>query len=138
MDEAEIIDPGCCLMVDVYQLRQRGWTEGLIRRFLGEPDDWEPVNHYANFTGKRVYSLQRVEATEADESFDCAFRASVKRRKIKNKAAFIKERNKTTGLVNDWLQSQTPEQIETARTLEKVASLIEEARKRGYRTPHKC
>lgn len=50
--------------LDVETLRSRGWTDALIERFLGAPDRFEPVDHSRNFTGKRVYFLERVELAE--------------------------------------------------------------------------
>jgi hypothetical protein len=69
------------LYLDVEVLRARGWTESMVKRFLGAPDRWGPVNHYANFTGKRLYFLDRVEQVEAAADFEAAFHPSLTRRK---------------------------------------------------------
>jgi len=41
------------VLVDAVDLFACGWTEDLIRKFLGEEDGRAPVDHYANFQGKR-------------------------------------------------------------------------------------
>ena len=68
------------IYLDVLKLKERGWTESLIKKFLKEPDDWESVNHYANFTGKRLYSLGRVLKTESSDEYKKAFLKSARRR----------------------------------------------------------
>jgi len=76
------------------QLSERGWTDALVKRFLGEPDGWEPVNHWANWTGKRTYFLKRVQIAEASPEFEAAYRRSVLRRKLTEQkiAAFAEQR----------------------------------------------
>ena len=71
--------------IDVADLRQRGWTESLINRFLGQHDDIGHVEHYANFSGKRLYLLTRVRGIEKQAEFDDAFMRSTKRRKLDEK-----------------------------------------------------
>lgn len=126
--------------LSVDELKLRGWTESQIKRFLGEADDWEPVNHWANFTGKRMYFLDRVESVEQSEVFEKALLQSMKRRKFtKSKIAAAREAQQSTaGLVEKWKDSMTPEALEQALALESAADIFKEARKRGYRTPHKC
>ena len=72
---------GAALTLDVYDLYARGWTEALIRDFLGTPDGWEAVDHFRNTTGKRTYFLERVERAEASDAFGSAYQASLRRRK---------------------------------------------------------
>src|SRR5207248_5395511 len=65
------------LYLDVDALFQRGWTESLIRKYLGQPDRWETVNHWANFRGKRTYYLGRVETAEANSQFQRDYERSL-------------------------------------------------------------
>jgi hypothetical protein len=71
------------LYLDVVQLSERGWTETMVKRFLGAPDRWKPVDHYANWTGKRTFFLERIQTTEASPEFEYAFSRSIRRRRIK-------------------------------------------------------
>lgn len=68
--------------LDINALKYRGWTDTLINRFLGDADQWLPVNHYANFQGKRAWFIARVVEAEQSDNFLKVFRTSLKRRKI--------------------------------------------------------
>lgn len=46
-------------------LKHRGWTDGAIRRFLGDPDQTAPNPHYRSGPPMRLYNLARVKAAEA-------------------------------------------------------------------------
>ncbi len=63
-------------------LAARGWTDALITKYLGDHDRRDGVMHWANFTGKDMYWLARVELAEAMPSFNADFVASTKRRKL--------------------------------------------------------
>jgi len=56
-------------MLGTTQLRERGWTPGLISRFLGEPD--KLVSNWRHRSGPkiRLWSLERVEKIEKLEAF---------------------------------------------------------------------
>src|SRR5688572_1927020 len=56
-------------------LQSRGWTRSLIKRFLGEDDYRESVNHWANFSGKSMFYRERVLAAERCEEFRSALLA---------------------------------------------------------------
>jgi len=64
--------------VDISELGRRGWTRDLVKKLLGDPDRWDPVLHWKNYRGKRMYSLTRVER------FECAveFEVSLARRNL--------------------------------------------------------
>jgi hypothetical protein len=96
------------LYLDSNQLAMRGWTASLIERFLGEADLWLPVNHWANWTGKRTYFLERVELAEASVEFRTEFERSARRRKLSKKqvAAIEKCRSETAGAVKQWRDSE--------------------------------
>jgi hypothetical protein len=67
-----------------------------------------PVNHWANWKGKRTFFLERVELAEASEEFRAEFKKSVRRRKLSRKqlAAIEKCRSETTGAVKQWRDSE--------------------------------
>ena len=75
-----MIPPECFL--DIYQLSERGWTDSLVSKYLGDEDERWPVNHFANFSGKRVWFLGRVEMIENTAHFKCDLEMSLKRRKL--------------------------------------------------------
>lgn len=127
------------LYLDVFALQGRGWTETLVKRFLGKPDQWATVDHWANYAGKRTYFLERVQQAEKSESFCEAFSKSVRRRKLKMKVVsrFMKNRKSTENHVEEWRLSLTSDDIKSMEVIEKMTEIMEEARRRGYRTPHK-
>jgi uncharacterized protein (TIGR02996 family) len=55
--------------LSVLDLQARGWTRGMIRRFLGRADCTFPVNHFRNFRGKDLWLRLRVLAAEATPAF---------------------------------------------------------------------
>jgi hypothetical protein len=70
--------PGLCIK----ELRARGWTLKLIEKFLGDEDRRDSVAHWANFSGKNVYLVARVEAAEAMPEFEADFVMSARRRNL--------------------------------------------------------
>jgi hypothetical protein len=70
------------------QLKQRGWTQGLITNFLGEPDALRPNPRYRSAAPMRLYALARVEAIEAEPAFGLArARAGLRSQRAKATAA---------------------------------------------------
>lgn len=53
-------------------LRKRGWTPGLVRRFLGEQDKLAQNPHYRSAAPVRLYFLARVVAAESTPGFAVA------------------------------------------------------------------
>lgn len=51
--------------LSVAELQIRGWSLGLIRKFLGQRDFTASVNHFLNYSGKAMYFRDRVIAAEA-------------------------------------------------------------------------
>ena len=128
------------LYMEASHLVSRGWTRGLVERFLGQPDRWLPVNHWANYQGKRAYFLERVQQVEASKLFQEAFERSLRRGRHVSQdqlAEFLRARKANHDAVNRWRDSLTEDEKRVAAVLNKVAEVFEEARQRGYRTPHK-
>ena len=98
----------------------------------------ETRRHFLSSTGKRAYFLERVEAAEASDDFSRAYLSSLKRRRIGDDraAAFRAARQETAGAVRAWQEQLTPKDLESLGTLDAAAGELEEAQKRGYRTPH--
>jgi hypothetical protein len=55
--------------IGAYGLRERGWTEAMIRDLLGEPDLYADNPHYSSAAPMRLWRLQRAEAIEATPEF---------------------------------------------------------------------
>lgn len=131
---------GICVHLDVQQLRSRGWTDALIQRFLGAPDARVSVDHWANYSGKRVFFLERVELAEASRDFLTAFDTSVRRRKLSPVAVegFRSMQRSTAGDLKAWRESRTGDDIRADVAIRKATQVLEEASRRGFRTPHKA
>jgi hypothetical protein len=55
--------------VGAYGLKERGWTEAMIRDLLGDPDLLVDNPHYKSGGPMRLWRLQRAEAAEAGPEF---------------------------------------------------------------------
>jgi hypothetical protein len=56
--------------VSASDLKRRGWTEAMISRLLGTPDERQPNPYYPSAgTPMRLYLSPRVEAAEASPEF---------------------------------------------------------------------
>jgi hypothetical protein len=66
---------------------KRGWTDGLIRDFLGEPDQTKKNPHYSRGAPMCLYALSRVEAVEATEEFIQRMAKIKSRRRTAKRAA---------------------------------------------------
>jgi hypothetical protein len=86
--------PGSPGLLSVSALKARGWTDTLIRDFLGPPDHTRPHPHYRSAAPMRLYARSRVEAVEASAAW-----AHVQDRAGRRKAAAAKAvQTKTTAL----------------------------------------
>ena len=75
-------------MFKIADLKQRGWTRGLIKRFLGEPDATRP-NRYRNRRRSpvKLYQVNRVQKVEASAEFAGAKSKAMVRSKAATEAA---------------------------------------------------
>ena len=127
------------LYLDHAQLRARGWTRTLVETFLVKPDRWATVNFWANYKGKATYFVERVIQVEARADCRAALQASLSRRKLpaEDLAEMAAERSRVDNDYRAWLKGLTPEEVRTLLLLNDAADAFDEARARGYRTPHK-
>src|SRR5262249_14851935 len=51
------------------QLKERGWTDALISRFLDSPDETRTNPHYRSGPPIKLYKMQRVEKIEVSAEF---------------------------------------------------------------------
>jgi hypothetical protein len=68
------------VLVDAEDLFASGWTEDLIRKFLGEEDERAQIAPRGR--GKRLWKIARVTMAEQSEDFRDAFAVSVARRSL--------------------------------------------------------
>lgn len=66
--------------VTLSTLRQRGWTDGAVKQFLGEPDALATNPNYRSGPKMRLYDLPRVEAAEISEPWQMWREATRSRR----------------------------------------------------------
>jgi hypothetical protein len=78
MPKLDCFGPG----LGIDDLRARGWTLKLIEKFLGDEDRRDSVSHWANFSGKKVYLVARVESAEAMPEFEVDFIISAQRHNL--------------------------------------------------------
>ncbi len=71
--------------VTLSTLTQRGWTDGAVKRFLGEPDALVANPNYRSGPKMRLYGLPRVEAAERSERW-CTWFDKTKTRRVKASA----------------------------------------------------
>lgn len=66
-------------------LKDRGWTETLIRRFLSYPDKEEPNPVNKRGATMKLYLISRVRNIENSPEFEEALLASAKRRRSRQR-----------------------------------------------------
>lgn len=65
--------------LSVAGLRARGWTAGMVRQLLGEPDRFRVNPHVRAAPRIRLYRVERVEAAERSEEFRAVSAAAARR-----------------------------------------------------------
>ncbi|MEU5039793.1 hypothetical protein [Streptomyces griseorubiginosus] len=73
-------------------LRARGWTAGMIRRLLGEPDLRQANPYFRKAPPTRLYSVERIEAVERSEEFRAFSALAVRRSGAVREAALRRRR----------------------------------------------
>ena len=56
-------------LLTMTQLKERGWTATLVKKYLDPPDATRPNPHYKSAAPMRLYAESRVEMVEAEETF---------------------------------------------------------------------
>lgn len=85
-----------CQYVTTSALKERGWTDGLIKKFLGEPDDTKPNPHYRSAAPMKLYDMKRVEKTERSAKFKAEKEKSATRKQSAAKAVETKREKALT------------------------------------------
>jgi hypothetical protein len=66
-------------MLNLMDLRARGWGPTMVERLLGQPDRLVPNPRYRSAAPMRLYAVERVEAAEATPEFQAARAAAARR-----------------------------------------------------------
>ena len=127
------------LYIDHKVLFARGWTRPLVERFLVKYDRLAKVNHWKNYYGRAIYLTERVVAAECLPQFQAALAASIKRRNLPPETveAFAAERERGNEEYRAALRDMTEADVRSMTVAQNVAEIFDQARARGYRTPHK-
>lgn len=73
-------------------LRARGWTPGMVRQLLGDPDLLRSNPHFESAPRTRLYRLDRVETAERSEEFRTVSAAAARRSAAARAAALRRRR----------------------------------------------
>ncbi|MGW1803822.1 hypothetical protein [Streptomyces sp. NPDC002078] len=112
--------------VSMAGLRARGWTPGMVRHLLGEPDLLRSNPHVDSAPRTRLYRLDRVETAEDSEEFR-AVSAAAARRSAAARAAALRRRREVLARI-------AAEPIDVPRlTARRLAELAVEHRNRQGR-----
>lgn len=74
---------------------ERGWTDALVRKFLGQPDELKTNPYYKKAPKMKLYSLARIEKAEQTQEFKLA----LEKAKVRKKGAQMGLVTKTNNLV---------------------------------------
>lgn len=72
------------------ELKQRGWTEGLIKKFLPKPDETKTNPIVKSAAPMKLYKIKRVERIEKSEKFIKEMESISKRKAAARKAVETK------------------------------------------------
>lgn len=76
--------------ISLSSLKDRGWTESIIKKMGVEPDREEVNPHYRCAAPMKLYDVRRIESIEATDEFRTLYNAALKRRMAAKKAADTK------------------------------------------------
>ncbi|MBV9689891.1 MAG: hypothetical protein JO202_09290 [Ktedonobacteraceae bacterium] len=99
-------------MLTLTDLKARGWTDALVKQFLGEPDATKPNPHYRKAAPMRLYALARVEQAESQEEWQQAKarasrRSEASKKVSARKAAELVEQASQMRITVDRLPTET-------------------------------
>lgn len=79
-------------MIPQSWVKQRGWSDRLIKDLLGEPDEYAVNRFYKSGPPMRLFLLSRVETAEHSEAYLKSRKAGEKRREAAKKAVETKRK----------------------------------------------
>jgi hypothetical protein len=124
--------------LSIQTLRWRGWSRGMVKDLLGVEDRRDPVDHWFNFSGKKMYALDRVERAESLMIFETRFLEACKRsREFREMKDDVLEDCRE---LREARRAEEPPLEASAhdRMAAELAEVFAIGRRLGYRTPHKC
>lgn len=80
-------------LISVFAIKQRGWSDSMVKKFLGEADKLIPNPHYKCAAPMRLYNEQRVIAVESSTEF-ASYKAKYSSRKVSAEKALKTKRDK--------------------------------------------
>lgn len=83
------------------KIKERGWTDTMINRFLGEPDQRKTNPHYRSGPPMRLFALARIEATEQRPDVNEQIAKTLARRPARKAAARKAVETKTAQLLRE-------------------------------------
>jgi Zn-finger nucleic acid-binding protein len=92
-------------------IKERGWTDGLIKKHLGEPDEFKKNPHYKSGPPMRLFLLERVEEIEAQSEVAESIAKVIARRPALSAAAILR----ADAQRNDLLDAVASVKIEIVR-----------------------
>lgn len=72
------------------KLKERGWTDGMVKKFLGDPDATRPNPYYKCAAPMGLYDVKRVEKVERSAKFKAEMERSASRKQSAQKAVETK------------------------------------------------
>lgn len=107
------------LMLNLKQLKEKGWTESAIKKFLGEPDKTKVNPYYKKASPMKLYSLEKIEKLESSEAWQNWYNQSLeKRKKLSDIQTAIIEKKRQTLIseaisqLETWFPSNKPAPID--------------------------
>lgn len=77
------------------QLKERGWTESMIKKFLAKPDAEKQNPKYRSAASMKLYKLERVQQVESSSEYQQQSKQTASRKQAAQKAV-------TTKLMKTW------------------------------------
>jgi len=89
--------------VGITHLKDRGWSQKMVDRFLGDPDVWKSNPHHLSGPKRRLWSASRVRGVEQGTDFLCEFQERI----TAHRATAVKlDSLKTRATAREWLNAR--------------------------------
>lgn len=105
------------------QLKERGWTDGAIKKFLGDADDTRPNPRYRNAAPTLLWEESKVKQAEASEAFQQWLTGSAQKRKkasVAQRERMAKAREETIALFAEQITKSTETALARFESIEKL------------------
>jgi hypothetical protein len=93
-EQTQTEKPGLSIKYAQSELKdERGWTDALVRKFLGQPDELKANPYYKKAPKMKLYLLARIEKAEQTQEFKLAVEKAKVRKKGAQKGLVTKTNN---------------------------------------------